>query len=422
MDSRLRAYLRHTSWPIILAMAALLAVGVLSIRAAEAGATSVRLYRQLAYCAVALAAFFAATAVPYPRFGELAYPLFGLVLGLLVLVLLLPPVKNVHRWIALGPIQVQVSELAKLSYILMLAWYLRYRDNYRRLAGLALPLALTFVPMALVLTEPDLGTALLFLPTLYFMLFMAGAKLRHLLGIVAAGTLLVVLPLPMERQAAGQLEAIAYGWGSHKVIRAGGREYVLLAAPLSKMEPHQANRIVGWLRQDDPDVSFQLARSKMLIGAGGLAGRGGWDDRPGFFAALPERHTDFIFSVIAGQWGLAGCLAVLGVYAAIFVVGLEIAVLTHDAFGRLLAIGVLALMTSQMIVNVSMTMGLLPVTGMTLPLVSYGGSSLVVNGAALGLLVNVGNHRPILLARRPFEFTEKEQPAPEAGATRTRGR
>jgi cell division protein FtsW (lipid II flippase) len=119
---------------------------------------------------------------------------------------------------------------------------------------------------------------------------------------------------------------------------------------------------------------------------------------------LPDDHTDFIFSVVGGQWGFFGCASVLVLYGIIFLFGADVAVSTPDPFGRLLAVGVLALLAAQIFINIGMAMGLMPITGMTLPLVSYGGSSLLVNCVALGLLVNVGRHRPMTLAPRPFEF------------------
>ncbi|MCJ7543041.1 MAG: FtsW/RodA/SpoVE family cell cycle protein, partial [Phycisphaerae bacterium] len=154
----------------------------------------------------------------------------------------------------------------------------------------------------------------------------------------------------------------------------------------------------------DTDKGYQLAQSKMVLGAGRWIGDRDWSDGEIFFQMLPEDHTDFIFSVIGGRWGFAGCVGVLFLYAVIFLFGAEISTITDDAFGRLLAVGVLALLFSQIVINTGMTLGLMPVTGMTLPLASYGGSSLVVNGAALGLLVNVGQRRPYLLAPKPFEY------------------
>jgi cell division protein FtsW (lipid II flippase) len=247
------------------------------------------------------------------------------------------------------------------------------------------------------------------------MLFMAGAKLRHLLGIVVMATVLMLLPvphtLPSDMPASERLdhEALAY-WCDHD----SGK--MVSAASLVKMKGHQISRIVGWLRQDDPRVvqgkGYQLYLSKMVLGAGCLTGQRRGSLVNEYFRMLPEDHTDFIFSVIGGQWGLAGCVGVLLCYVLIFISGVEIATGTYDPFGRLLAVGVMALMFSQLVINVGMTMGIMPITGMTLPLVSYGGSSLVVNCIALGLLVNVGQRRPVLLGKHPFEFGQKKEKPP----------
>jgi rod shape-determining protein RodA len=419
MWQTLRHHLRYTSWPILASTVALMVIGVLAIRTSEQADPNMAglALRQAIYAAVGLVVFLLVTLVPYGRLGRVAYPAFLVTLGLLVLVFFLDPVRGSHRWIDLKVIAVQPSEISKLTYIILLAWYLRYGDRYRRLTGLVAPFALTFLPMGLILMEPDLGTSLLFLPTLYFMLFMAGAKLRHLLGIVAVGTVLVLLPLPhrvpagSDGDVARQVRGLSYYWTQ----REDGSTFAIMAAPLVAMErhPHQRDRIEGWLRQGDPDVimnkGYHLHRSKMVMGAGRLTGRSGGAETDVYFTMLPDDHTDFIFSVIGGQWGFVGCLAVLALYGVVFLFGVEIAVITHDPFGRLLAVGVLALLFSQLLINVGMTMGLMPITGMTLPLVSYGGSSLVVNCAALGLLVNVGQRRPILLGRRPFEFGQKRE-------------
>jgi rod shape-determining protein RodA len=408
-------YLRRTRWPIVAAMAALMVLGVAAIRVSERSEPSLAGFasRQTRFAVVAAGAFAAATLIPFWKIGRAAYPLFAATLGLLVAVFFFEPVRDAHRWIDVGVFKIQPSELAKLSYIILLAWYLRNRESYRRLRGLIVPFVLTFVPLGLILKEPDLGTALLFLPTLFFMLFMAGARLRHLLGILAMAAVLVLLPLPSRLDASMDARERAHREGLAYFVH-GDTAWV--AAPLAKMRRHQISRIAGWLRQDDPqirnDVGYQLHKSKIILGSGRLSGRGDWYGREGYFRMLPDDHTDFIFSVIGGQWGLLGCLAVFACYAVIFVYGVEIAATTVDPFGRLLAVGVLGLLVSQIFINVGMTMGIMPITGMTLPLVSYGGTSLVVNAAALGLLVNVGQRRRIHLSRRPFEFAEKKPKPP----------
>ena len=203
-------------------------------------------------------------------------------------------------------------------------------------------------------------------------------------------------------------KAVAY-WNGE----IGGEEYLISPASMTVIKSnqlHQVHRIDGWLRQNDPTViqgrGFQLHQSKIVLGSGKLTGKGDWDEAEFFFKMLPDDHTDFIYSVIAGQWGFLGAVLVLGLYLLIFILGAEISWMTYDPFGRLLAIGTIGLMISQVFINVGMTMGLMPITGMTLPFISYGGSSLVVNAAALGLLINVALHQPIYLSRRPFEHDE----------------
>ncbi|RPI60647.1 MAG: hypothetical protein EHM48_06890, partial [Planctomycetaceae bacterium] len=202
MFENLKVYLRYTSWPIIGAMLALLGVGIAAIRISEqAEGLDYYAVRQAMFALVALGAFVVATAVPYHKLGPIAYILFGLTIVLLIVVFIPTPLtiprKGAHRWIGFQELSVQPSEIAKITYIILLARYLRYRDNYRRLRGLVVPFVLTLVPMVLILKEPDLGTSLLLLPTLYFMLFMAGAKIRHLLLIIALGTLAVLMPIPV---------------------------------------------------------------------------------------------------------------------------------------------------------------------------------------------------------------------------------
>ncbi len=454
MSPRARDYFNYTSWPIIAAAAALIVIGVVTIHTSEmSGQGGVNWQRQIVFACVGIAAFWLATVVPYQRVGRSSYIIFAVTLVLLVAVFFSPAIRQSHRWLGPRgwPIRPQPAEAAKLAFVIMLAWYLRFGDHYRRLRGLVVPFVLTFLPMGLILKEPDLGTSLVFVPTLYVMLFMAGAKLRHLLSIMAVATAVLLLPIPWRLPPApqapppvavqltsGQVEPteeqvtaaeilddeaafqhrvdtiahedfveqyVSVAYGSFEV---GGLRYVVVAAPLLMIQSHQLERVEGWLHQGDPAVvrkiGLQLHRSKMTMGSGRWTGWWRWHKEHAFFDMLPDDHTDFIFAVIGGRWGLVGCVGVLVLYGIIVIFGLEIASITDDPFGRLLAIGVLVLLVGQVVINVGMAMGLMPITGMTLPLISYGGSSLVVNCAALGLLVNVGQRRPIHLGPKPFEY------------------
>lgn len=377
-------------WPILLSALMLTALGLLGVYAAEVDSEgpAVQTTRQAIYLVVGVIGLLAIQAAAYRRLGRWSYFMFGVTLVLLVLLVvaryvpmapLITARRSTYRWIDLGPVSFQVSEYAKVVFILALAYYLRFRTNYRTLSGLLVPFVMTLVPLGLILKEPDLGTSLLLLPTLFVMLFVAGAKKRHLASIVALG--LVAAP-------------------------------AFYFSPL--MNEYQRDRIRAVFRQDETDekwrlnAGYQLNQSKIALGSGGLTGQG--FAYGAFFKhdLLPEEHNDFIFAVIGHQWGFVGCMGVLACYLVIIGCGLTIASMTTDPLGRLLAVGVCVLIAAQAIINIGMTVGLMPITGMTLPFVSMGGSGLVANYLAIGLLIDVGRRRPIDMGPKPFEFDDED--------------
>ncbi|HUN81655.1 MAG TPA: FtsW/RodA/SpoVE family cell cycle protein [Phycisphaerae bacterium] len=342
--------------------------------------------RQSAFLGAGIAGVLLIQIVGYRAIGRYAYLMFGGVLVLLVLLIVarkvslspfIQPKRNTYRWIFIGPINIQVSEYTKVVYIIALAFYLRFRTNYRSFGGLFMPFLLTLVPVALILKEPDLGTSLLLLPTLFVMLYVAGAKIKHLLTIIGLGA--VVAP-------------------------------AFYFSPF--MSEYQRDRIHSLVNQDESsekwrlNEGYQLNQSKIALGSGRIFGRG--VKQSAFFRhnLLPEEHNDFIFAVVGHQWGFAGCMGVMMLYLTMIASGLTIASSTTDPFGRLLAVGVCALIFAQMAINIGMTIGLMPITGMTLPFVSMGGSSLIANYLAIGLLIDVARRRPPDLAKKPFEFAE----------------
>ncbi|MBP7748167.1 MAG: rod shape-determining protein RodA [Phycisphaerae bacterium] len=338
--------------------------------------------RQLVYLLTGTGLLLLVLVPSYQKIGRYAYPVYGITILLLLLLFvdryvdlpLIPVRNNARRWIQYGFFTLQPSEFMKLALVLVLARYLRFRNSYRRWWGLAPPFLLSVVPMVLILKQPDLGTMLMLLPVLFAMLFVAGARMRHLLVIIVLGT----LTLPAF-----------YYFG---------------------MKPYQRERIEVLFRQHTTDeawhmdAGYQLRQSKIALGTGGLTGTG---YGAGIFVQykdlLPEEQNDFIFAIIGHQWGLVGGLLAIGAYVLIIVFGLEVATVTNDPFGRLLAVGVVVMIAVQALLNICMTIGLAPITGMTLPFVSAGGSSLWANFLALGLLVNVAQRRPLLIARPPFE-------------------
>jgi rod shape determining protein RodA len=363
--------------------------------------------KQVVFAAVGFFGFLFINSINYRRLGEISYWVFGVVIVLLMLLLVskyvvvLPFARPKHDtfrwiWIRIGGRELpslQPSELCKLAYIIALAWYLRYRSNYRQFKALVGPFALTVLPMALILLEPDLGTVMLMMPILFAMLFVAGAKVKHLLIIILMAIL--ISPFMWFKMQTYQRIRVSSVFLQSSTIRAAAEKNQWLGEILVGTK-FTENR---WRN----DWGFHLIRSKYAIASGGVNNGTGYGFRKGPFVKynfLTERHNDFIFAVIAEQWGFWGCLGLIGLYVIIIACGLEIAANNTDPFGRLLVVGILAMFLVEIIENIGMTMGIMPITGLTLPFVSYGGSSLLVNMMAVGLLNNIGRCRPFNLAKR----------------------
>lgn len=397
---------------LIAASALLILIGLLTIYAAQT-ANSSKIndldgfwQKQAVFSLAAVLAFLVINFFHYRQLGHLSLWAYIFVLILLSLLLIskyviplpfAPPRNNSFRWIifSIGSHElpaIQPSEICKLIYIIGLAWYLRYRSNYRSFKSLIGPFALTVLPMVLILKEPDLGTVLLMLPILFSMLFVAGAKIKHLVII----TLLAILISPflwLHIQDYQRLRISSMLLQS-EWIRDKTEEHPKFAQFLGG----KTKTYSTWERQWENEWGFQLIRSKYAIGSAGFTGFG---FKQGPFLTnnfLPERHNDFIFATIAHQWGFLGSLGLIILYIIVILCGIEIASNNIDPFGRLIAVGIVAMFAVQVLVNIGMTLGIMPVTGLTLPLVSYGGSSLVISAAAIGLLNNIGRCRPFTVA------------------------
>ena len=246
------------------------------------------------------------------------------------------------------------------------------------------------LPMALILLEPDLGTVLLMLPVFFTMLFVAGAKVKHLALVLFIA--LLISPLMWLKMQPYQRLRISSVLLQNEWLREKAEQHPALGKLLVGGTFSSKKWKENW--------GYHLIRSKYAIASGGVTGYG---FRRGPFITydfLPERHNDFIFSVIAHQWGFIGCVGVLTLYIILLACGLEIAGETTDPFGRLLAAGIVTMFAIQLIVNMAMTLGLTPITGITLPFISYGGSSLAFSMLCVGLLNNVGRWRPFSVAPR----------------------
>jgi cell division protein FtsW (lipid II flippase) len=371
-----QAWMRRLPWAVVALTTALIACGLLSIARSEvlSGGSGRYFYRQLCWASVSSAAMLAASVPSYRILARWSYAAFLLSLVLLTVVFWLPPINGAHRWIRVGPIGVQPSEFAKVAFVLGLARYLMYRESYRRLSGLLIPLALVMVPLLLVLKEPDLGTALVFLPVLFVMLFAAGARTSHLalVAIVA----LAVLPLlwsQMSREQKSRVTALG------EQTRAGQRP---------------------------TDDGYHLHQAKQLLAFGGWTGSliGGEATGDATQSWVPEPHTDSIAIVLGERFGLLGWCLLFGLFLGLAGCCLAVSQRTREPFGRLVAIGVAALLATQVLINTAMLVGLVPITGLALPLLSYGGSSLLANALALGLVLNIGLRPGYEVTNEPFRF------------------
>ncbi len=413
---------RH-GWGLMLAIVPLCLMGVLTIQATSdpdnVHLLTAATLKQLAYIGLGLLAMMGAMTVGYHRLGRWSFLMFAICVDLLLWLVLdrwvdVPLVdikRDARRWLTLGPVQIQPSELMKILYVLALAWYLRYRRSYRTLMGLVTPFVITLVPMALILVQPDLGTVLLFLPVLFAMLYAAGAKGKHLLIIL----LLAAFSAPFfwfQIKSYQRLRITGVLLQSRSV-----RDYLVQRPALwdrfrGKTKADDAGESARWLRELtdwENYTGYQLVHSKTAIGSGGVLGQG-WNQ--GIFVEnnfLPEKHNDFIFAIVAHQWGLLGSLLVLACYAAIVVIGFDVATITNDPFGRLVAVGVSSMLAVQTLTNLCMTVGIGPITGVTLPFVSAGGSSIVSSFLSIGLLISVAHRRPMLIANPPFVFNEEAE-------------
>lgn len=317
------------------------------------------LIKHLIFLFAGFAGLFAALSFPYQKLSSRALVLGSVLVtaGALVLVLAMPTRGGAHRWLFAGPVQLQPSEIAKLTIVLFMAWMLSRKDervNEFQAVGLPSLLAVGLI-CGLVVIEPDLGTSVIIGATAFVMIFVAGLNWRWIAGTSAVGVL-------------GVIAAIV-------------------------AEPYRLQRIRAFLNPGTELLgsNFQLNQSLIAIGSGGLTGQGlGQGQQKAFY--LYGAHTDFIFSVVGEELGLLGTVGLLLMFLLIFWRGVRAAWRAPDRFGFYLALGVTSLIMIQVFMHIGVCVGLLPTKGLSLPLVSYGGSSLVVSMTGIGVLLNVSQH------------------------------
>ncbi len=408
MATRLR--LPMLDWPMLGAAILLLLIGLATVYSATSvpGPHEGLWIRQLVSLVLALGAAWVAASLHYRAHDSLAYPLYGVSLLLLALVLVVgTSAFGAKRWLEMGPVRFQPSEIAKIATVFVLARRLSHpKLDLTRFRDWSLPLVIALVPFALVAREPDLGTSLSFPVILVSMYYWAGMPAATLLLGLSPGFTLVLSFLLSPRQVPFWVVLGVVLVGLLAVARPRGLLLatalllnlgVALAMPKVKdhLHDYQLRRIETFLNADhDPQgAGYQIIQSRIAIGSGGLLGKGWLQGTQKALSFLPMRHTDFIFAVVGEERGLLGALLVVVLYGLIILRGYRLAAVARNGFASLLAVGLVSALFFHVMVNILMTIGWAPVTGLPLPLLSYGGTALIVNCVQLGLLQNVALRR-----------------------------
>ncbi len=369
-DNVNRRVLDTFDWCFLGVIMAIISVGILSIYSVTntQATTGIPIYlKQATWMVVGSLAFLVAVGFDYHKLARLSYLLYGIGLILLIIVLIAGKTsRGSQRWIPLGPFAVQPSEFIKIPLLLMLATYYGTTTREGWVRRLIIPGLIVLPGFLLILKQPDLGSSLGFLAIFLVVVLTVGMKSKAFGFIILAA--LMLFPF-------------AWGgvWGS--------------------LHEYQQDRILSFVdpNSDPGGKGYHGLQSRIAIGSGQLLGKGLYGGTQTQFKFLPEGHTDFVFAVFAEEWGFIGSMVLLSLYILLFLMGLEIAFKAKDIIGTLLAVGVVTMIAFGVVVNIAMTSGLAPVVGIPLPLMSYGGSAMVVNLTALGLLLNVKRRRLSLL-------------------------
>jgi rod shape determining protein RodA len=360
--------IRNISWGLMALILVTACLGIAVLYSAADGSMQPWAATQTIRFAIALVPLVVAALIGIRQWFRAAYFVYLVALALVVAVDMRGFVgMGARRWIDLGIIQLQPSELMNVALILALARYFHYRvdEDIRRVRFLVPPAAMILIPAALVLKQPDLGTAIMLVLTGAVLFFIAGVRLRIFALMVAAAA-----------------AAVPAGWHF--------------------LRDYQKNRIYTFLDpESDPlGAGYHILQSKIALGSGGLFGKGFLHGSQSHLSFLPEKQTDFIFTTLAEEFGFVGGIGLLALYALIIIYGFAIALRCRNHFGRLLGLGIVTNFSLYVVINTAMVMGLIPVVGVPLPLISYGGTAMLAVMFGFGLLMNVAVNRDTLLNRR----------------------
>lgn len=371
MKAEIKSYLKGIDWPLATEVLGLSVIGFFVVFSATShnGDISQLWKKQLFWFCISLFGMWLFSKIDYRFWIEASYIFYWVsIVSLLAVLVIGDETNGARRWIKLGILSYQPSELAKLSVLLVLARYIGSKTvELFYLGKLFFLMAMLGLPLVLILKQPDLGSALLLVPVSIILMYVGGVPVKWLSWLFALG---------------------------------------LSSCPLiwHFLKDYQRERLEVFVNpQDDPlGAGYNIIQSMIAIGSGGISGKGYMQGTQTQLSFIPEHHTDFIFSVVGEEWGFVGCAVVLGLYYFMIQRSFGISRKARDREGSLLALGIASMFTVQIIINVGMTVGLLPVTGLTLPFISYGGSSLMFSYAAVGILLNISyaNRRPVLVTGR----------------------
>ena len=397
--------LRESDLTLIIVALILSAIGILLIYSAkhhsDNPAERAIYLKQIIWVLVGLSACVLVFSIPLRFYEIFSYVLYFLSLLTLVLILVVGSSKmGAARWISIGGFNIQPSEFAKIATIFPLARYLAYsKRSFHSFRWLASVIGMALLPALLILKQPDLGTSLVFFAILISMLFWSGVPLFYLFLIISPVISLIcgfhplswavfflLLILLLYRLRPTFLFSVGF-----LLLNLAFGTVTLLA--WNKLHHYQQQRIIVFLDpgRDPQGAGYQIIQSKIAIGSGGLVGKGYLEGSQTKLAFLPHQHTDFVFSVLGEEFGLLGGIILLGLFTFLIIKGILIAQKARNTFASNVAIGLSAVIGFQMVVNIGMTLGVMPVTGLPLPFVSYGGSSMLLSWVILGILLAINS-------------------------------
>lgn len=359
-----RKILKNIEWSILISTIILVIIGLVALTSATKNSNYEELKKQILWLTISIPILIVVIFVDYDIFAKISPILYGIILILLVAVLFTSAINGATSWFDIGPFSFQPAEFAKVIIVLFIAWLITKiqkngRDQINRVLKLGLLLIAFAVPVLLIIKQPDYGTAMAFVSAFIFMLFVAGLKKRYIIPSI----LLVVILVPVL--------------------------YFFV------LPEHAKSRIDVYLNPDlDPrGAGYNIIQSKLAIGAGQLLGMGLFKGNQTQLGFLYPKTTDFIFSLIGEEMGFVVAASIIFLYVVLITKSIYVAKTAKDDLGSYIAMGIAGIFFFHMLENIGMTMGLLPITGVPLPFVSYGGSSLLSNFIMIGLLLNISGRR-----------------------------